>query len=56
MIDTIRLGDIAIAVTRKAVKHVHLSVHPPGGRVSMAKGSDSLVLWCRRMPNVQACI
>ena len=35
MIDTIRLGDIAIAVTRKAVKHVHLSVHPPGGRVTM---------------------
>lgn len=35
MSDTIRLGDIAIAVTRKAVKHVHLSVHPPAGRVSL---------------------
>ena len=35
MIDTIRLGDIAITVTRKAVKHVHLSVHPPGGRVTL---------------------
>jgi len=35
MTDTIRLGDIAIAVTRKAVKHVHLSVHPPVGRVTL---------------------
>jgi predicted metal-dependent hydrolase len=29
--ETIRLGDIQIAVTRKAVKNVHLSVHPPAG-------------------------
>jgi predicted metal-dependent hydrolase len=35
MAETIRLGDIAIAFTRKDVKHVHLSVHPPGGRVSL---------------------
>lgn len=35
MSETIRLGDIAIAVTRKDVKHVHLSVHPPDGRVTM---------------------
>jgi hypothetical protein len=35
MIETIHLGEIAIAVTRKAVKHVHLSVHPPGGRVTL---------------------
>ena len=35
MMDTIRLGDIAIAVTRKNIKHVHLSVHPPGGRVTL---------------------
>ena len=33
--ETIRLGDIAIAVTRKNIKHVHLSVHPPGGRVTL---------------------
>lgn len=32
---TIQLGDIAIAMTRKDVKHVHLSVHPPRGRVSL---------------------
>ena len=35
MSETIRLGEIAITVTRKAVKHVHLSVHPPQGRVSL---------------------
>lgn len=33
--DTIQVGDIAIAVTRKDVKHVHLSVHPPAGRVTL---------------------
>lgn len=32
---TIRLGEIAIAVTRKDIKHVHLSVHPPNGRVTL---------------------
>jgi predicted metal-dependent hydrolase len=35
MTETIQLGDIAIAVTRKEVKHVHLSVHPPDGRVTL---------------------
>jgi len=35
MAQTIRLGDIAIAVTRKDIKHVHLSVHPPAGHVSL---------------------
>ena len=35
MIETIQLGDIVIAMTRKDVKHVHLSVHPPAGRVSL---------------------
>ncbi len=35
MVETIRLGTIAIAFTRKDVKHVHLSVHPPRGRVSL---------------------
>lgn len=33
MAETIQLGEIAIAVTRKNVKHVYLSVHPPSGRV-----------------------
>ncbi len=35
MPSTIQLGDIAIAVTRKDVKHIHLSVHPPSGRVTL---------------------
>jgi hypothetical protein len=36
MSETIELGEIAISVTRKNIKHVHLSVHPPSGRVTMA--------------------
>ncbi|MBA3887796.1 MAG: M48 family metallopeptidase [Acidobacteria bacterium] len=35
MADTIRLGDVVVAMTRKPIKHVHLSVHPPRGRVSL---------------------
>src|SRR5208337_4675413 len=35
MSETIQLGGIAISVQRKAIKHVHLSVHPPSGRVTM---------------------
>ena len=35
MTETIQLGDIAIAVTRKDIRHVHLSVHPPSGRVTL---------------------
>lgn len=31
----IRLGELAIAATRKAVEHTHLSVHPPHGRVTL---------------------
>ena len=39
MVETIHLGDIVIAVTRKPVKHVHLSVHPPTGRVTLVAPS-----------------
>ena len=35
MRETIQLGDISIAMVRKSIKHVHLSVHPPLGRVSL---------------------
>jgi predicted metal-dependent hydrolase len=35
MSETLQLGDISIQLTRKAVKHVHLSVHPPEGLVSL---------------------
>lgn len=32
---TIVLGDIVIVLNRKAVKNVHLSVHPPAGHVTL---------------------
>ena len=35
MTHVIQLGDIVIEVTRKEVKNVHLSVHPPDGRVTL---------------------
>ncbi len=35
MANTIRFGEISITVTRKDIKHVHLSVHPPNGRVTL---------------------
>jgi predicted metal-dependent hydrolase len=35
MSEILQLGDISIELTRKAVKHVHLSVHPPEGQVSL---------------------
>lgn len=35
MAEILQLGDVAIAVTRKNIKHVHLSVHPPAGRVTL---------------------
>ena len=35
MAATIQLGDVSIAVTLKDIKHVHLSVHPPRGRVTL---------------------
>jgi predicted metal-dependent hydrolase len=35
MAEMFRLGEISVAVTRKDIKHVHLSVHPPAGRVTL---------------------
>jgi len=35
MSETIELGDITILVTRKEIRNVHLSVHPPDGRVTL---------------------
>jgi len=35
MAETIQLGQIVIAVKRKDIKHVYLSVHPPSGRVTL---------------------
>jgi predicted metal-dependent hydrolase len=39
--ESIKLGDIDIAVTRKKVKNVHLSVHPPEGRVTLVAPSNT---------------
>lgn len=36
MTSRIELGDITIAVTRKDIKHIHLNVHPPAGRVTIS--------------------
>ncbi len=41
MTETLRLGDIVIAVNRKAVKNVHLSVHPPFGHVTLVAPSNT---------------
>lgn len=35
MHEIIELGDISISVTRKDIKNVHLTVHPPEGRVTL---------------------
>lgn len=41
MTETIQLGEVSIAVTRKAVKNVHLSVHPPLGRVTLVAPTET---------------
>lgn len=41
MSDSIRLGDIAISVVRRKVKHAHLAVHPPQGRVTLVVPSGT---------------
>lgn len=39
MVSQIKLGDIAVDVVLKDIKHVHLSVHPPTGRVRISAPS-----------------
>ena len=41
MSETIQLGDLSIAFTRKEVKNVHLSVHPPDGRVTLVAPTNT---------------
>lgn len=36
MSERLQIGEIRIQVTRKDIKHAHLSVHPPVGRVTLA--------------------
>lgn len=41
MTEIIQLGEISIAVTRKDIKNVHLSVHPPDGHVTLAAPTNT---------------
>jgi predicted metal-dependent hydrolase len=41
MSEMIQLGEISIAVTRKDIKNVHLTVHPPDGRVTLAAPTNT---------------
>lgn len=41
MDEIIELGEILISVTRKDIKHVHLSVHPPEGRVTLVAPTNT---------------
>lgn len=41
MIETIHVGEISIEVTRKNIKNVHLSVHPPDGHVTLTAPSKT---------------
>ena len=41
MTEFIHIGDISIAVTRKDIKNVHLSVHPPEGRVTLSAPTET---------------
>jgi predicted metal-dependent hydrolase len=40
-VELIELGDLTIRVTRKAVKNVHLTVHPPDGRVTLVAPTNT---------------
>lgn len=59
MADALTLGDLTIDVIRKDIKNLHLSVHPPTGRVRIAAPRDlgldavrayaiSKIAWIRR--------
>lgn len=41
MSEMIILGEISITVTRKDIKNVHLTVHPPDGRVTLAAPNNT---------------
>ena len=43
MTETIQLGEISIQVTRKAIKNVHLTVHPPDGRVTLTAPTNTRI-------------
>lgn len=43
MSETIKLGEISIRVINKDVKNVHLSVHPPDGRVTLVTPKSTCI-------------
>ncbi|MEY4194396.1 MAG: hypothetical protein RLZZ226_764 [Pseudomonadota bacterium] len=66
MSDVIQLGDIFVTVTRKDIKNVHLTVHPPDGRVTLTApintGLDvarayviSRLVWIREQQSKLTC-
>jgi predicted metal-dependent hydrolase len=42
-VTTIQLGDVVIELTQKAVRNVHLAVHPPNGHVTLVAPMDTRV-------------
>ena len=54
MNETIQLGEISIVVTRKAIKNVHLSVHPPNGRVTLVGSGRNAPGSCPRLRDLKA--
>lgn len=43
MIETIQLAEVTLQLTRKNIKNVHLTVHPPEGRVTLAAPSGTRI-------------
>ena len=43
MTKTIQIGDISITVTKKDIRNVHLSVHPPDGRVTLTAPASTRI-------------
>ncbi len=41
MTTMIQIGELSILVTKKNIKHVHLSVHPPDGRVTLVAPTET---------------
>ncbi len=65
MKERIQIGELLINITRKNIKNVHLSVHPPDGRVSMSAPANtrlevakayaiSKLFWIRRQQEKMA--
>lgn len=66
MNETFQLGEISITVTRKDIKNVHLTVHPPDGRVTLAAPTNtrlevarayaiSKLIWIRKQQRKLEC-